>query len=66
MPVFNDANLTPQEKQDIIAFLDEQHAGSPGGTDLGSVGPVAEGLWVWVVGIGALFGFAVWIGAMSS
>ena len=66
MPVFNDANLTPQDKQDIIAFLDAQKAGSPGGTDLGSVGPVAEGLWVWVVGIGALIGCAVWIGAKSS
>lgn len=66
MPVFNDANLTPQDKQDVIAFLEAQKAGSPGGSDLGSVGPVAEGLWVWVVGIGALIGCAVWIGAKSS
>src|SRR5690606_29638547 len=66
MPVFNEANLTPQDKQDIIAFLEEQKAGSPGGTDLGSVGPVAEGLWVWIVGIGGLIGCAVWIGAKSS
>lgn len=66
MPVFNDANLTPDEKRDIIAFLDEQHAGSPGGSDLGSIGPVGEGLWVWVIGIGALIGCAVWIGAKSS
>lgn len=66
MPVFNDANLSPDEKQDIIAFLEEQKAGSPGGTDLGSIGPVAEGLWVWVVGIGLLIGCAVWIGAKSS
>ncbi len=66
MPVFNEANLTPEEKRDIIAFLDAQHAGSPGGLDLGSIGPVGEGLWVWVIGIGALIGCAVWIGAKSS
>ena len=33
-----------------------------GGSDLGSKGPVSEGLWGWVVGIGALVLTAVWIG----
>lgn len=66
MPVFNDANLTPEEKRDVIAFLDAQKAGSPGGTDLGAVGPVSEGLWAWVVGMGLLIGCAVWIGAKAS
>ena len=66
MPVFNDANLTPEDKRDVIAFLEEQKAGSPGGTDLGAVGPVSEGLWVWVVGMGVLIGAAVWIGARSA
>lgn len=66
MPVFNDANITPDEKRDIIRFLEEQKAGSPGGTELGGVGPVAEGLWAWVVGMGLLIGCAVWVGAKSS
>lgn len=66
MPVFNDATLTPEEKRDVIAYLAEQREGSAGGLDLGGVGPVSEGLWVWVVGIGALIGFSVWIGAKSS
>lgn len=66
MPVFNDANLTPEQKRDIIAFINVQHQGSPGGLDLGSLGPVGEGLWVWIVGIGGLIGMAVWIGAKSS
>ena len=66
MPVFNDANLSPEEKRDIIAFLGEQDAGSPGGTDLGAIGPVGEGIWVWVVGMGLLIACAVWIGAKSS
>ncbi len=66
MPVFNDANITPEEKRDIIAFIDQQGGTSPGGLDLGSLGPVSEGLWAWVVGMGLLIGAAVWIGAKSS
>jgi len=66
MPVFNDANLTQEEKRDVITYVEEQRAGSPGGADLGSLGPVSEGLWVWVVGMGLLIGCAVWIGAKSS
>lgn len=66
MPVFNDATITPEEKRDVIAYLVEQREGSAGGADLGNLGPVSEGLWVWIVGIGALIGCAVWIGAKSS
>jgi ubiquinol-cytochrome c reductase cytochrome c subunit len=67
MPVFNDANITPQGKQDIISFLkyiEEQP--SPGGFSLGSIGPVSEGLFVWVVGLGLVIGCAVWLGMRSS
>jgi ubiquinol-cytochrome c reductase cytochrome c subunit len=66
MPVFNQATLTSQEKRDIIAFVAEQGGEQPGGLSLGSVGPVSEGLWAWVVGLGLLLGAAVWIGAKSS
>ncbi len=66
MPVFNDANLTPDEKRDIIAYLVEQRDGGTSVLDLGSLGPVSEGLWVWVVGIGLLIGTTVWFGAKSS
>ncbi|MHB1063764.1 MAG: cytochrome bc1 complex diheme cytochrome c subunit [Georgenia sp.] len=66
MPVFNEANIDPQGKQDVIAYLMQQRETSVGGITLGSLGPVAEGLWVWVIGIGALIGVAVWIGAKSS
>ncbi|MDM7853606.1 cytochrome bc1 complex diheme cytochrome c subunit [Cellulomonas alba] len=66
MPVFNNANLTPDEKRDIIAFINEQGGAAPGGLDLGAIGPVSEGLWAWVVGLGLLIGAAVWIGAKSS
>lgn len=66
MPLFNDATLTPEEKRDIIAFVAEQGQGSPGGLTLGSLGPVSEGMWAWVIGIGGLIGAAVCIGAKSS
>ncbi len=68
MPVFNDANITPEAKRDVIAFLMEQRAdnASPGGANLGAIGPVSEGMWVWIVGMGALIAAAVWIGAKSS
>lgn len=66
MPVFNDATLTPEEKRDVIAYLYAQRDPNPGGLGLGSLGTVPEGIWAWVVGIGGLIGFAVWIGARSS
>ncbi|MBO3084164.1 cytochrome bc1 complex diheme cytochrome c subunit [Cellulomonas fengjieae] len=66
MPVFNDANITPEEKRDVIAYVADQGKTSPGGLDLGSLGPVSEGLWAWVVGMGLLISAAVWIGAKSS
>ncbi|WP_259365308.1 cytochrome bc1 complex diheme cytochrome c subunit [Flaviflexus equikiangi] len=67
MPVFNDANITPQGKRDIIAYIDyQQNAESVGGNNLGSIGPVVEGLWIWIIGIGGLCLVAVWIGAKKS
>lgn len=66
MPVFNEANITPEEKRDLIAYVVAQREGTPGGNNLGSLGPVSEGLWAWVLGIGALIGAAVWVGAKSS
>jgi ubiquinol-cytochrome c reductase cytochrome c subunit len=66
MPVFNDMTLTPEEKRDIIAFIDAQKEGAPGGLDLGQIGPVGEGMWAFIVGMGLLIACAVWIGAKSS
>ncbi|MGJ7441424.1 cytochrome bc1 complex diheme cytochrome c subunit [Aquipuribacter sp. MA13-6] len=67
MPVFSDDTLTPQQKNDIITFLDYvENEPSPGGLSLGSLGPVGDGLFVWVVGITGLIACAVWLGAKSS
>lgn len=67
MPVFSDANLSPQEKADIITYLkyiDEEPA--VGGLTLGSIGPVAEGLFIWIIGLGAIIGLTVWVTAKSN
>ncbi|MEO7421884.1 MAG: cytochrome c [Ornithinibacter sp.] len=67
MPVFGDDNLTPQSKQDVIAFLNTiQAEESPGGMTLGSLGPVSEGLFAWVFGLGLLVGCAVWLGSKAA
>lgn len=67
MPVFNDANITPEEKANIIAylkFLETQP--SVGGYSLGSLGPVSEGLFIWIFGLGALVGVTIWLTSKSN
>lgn len=67
MPVFNDTNLTPESKRDIIAFLDTINTQeNPGGMALGSLGPVTEGLFAWVFGLGILVAAAVWLGSKAA
>ncbi|MFZ1485345.1 c-type cytochrome [Nostocoides sp.] len=63
MPVFNDANISAESKRDVIAYLKTmQEEGNPGGMALGSLGPVPEGLVVWIFGLGILVGAAYWLG----
>ncbi len=67
MPTFSNGNLTPDEKRDVIAYLAATDAQPAyGGFGLGSLGPVSEGLFAWVVGIGGLVGFAIWIAAHTT
>jgi ubiquinol-cytochrome c reductase cytochrome c subunit len=67
MPVFNDTNITPEGKRDIITYLKQIEAnGSPGGADLGAIGPVAEGLFVWVAGLGVIIAFTIWLTSRTS
>ena len=66
MPVFNNANITSEDKRDIIAYLVAQRDGSPGGLALGAIGPVAEGWAAWFIGIGLIIASTIWIGARSS
>lgn len=67
MPVFGDMNLSDEDKRDIIsALLYQQQAVQVGGFTLGSLGPVSEGLFIWIFGIGALIAITVWITAKSN
>ncbi len=66
MPVFSNNQLTPQEKQDIIAYVQNMKAAKdPGGNGIDRIGPVSEGLVIWVAGIGVLLIAILWIGAKS-
>ncbi|MFI6869537.1 c-type cytochrome [Nocardia sp. NPDC050406] len=66
MPKFSDRQLTPEEKRDIVAYVkDATETTPPGGYGLGGFGPATEGLAIWVVGIVALVGSAMWIGSRS-
>ena len=67
MPVFNDANISPEGKNSIIAWLKTtQEEQNVGGMTLGNLGPVSEGLFVWVFGLGLMIGCAVWLGQKSA
>src|SRR3954466_9355682 len=67
MPVFNDDNLTPQDKADIITALKATEADEDvGGLALGGLGPVAEGLFLWIFGLGAVVAFTVWLTAKAN
>ena len=67
MDTFSNGNLSPAEKRDVIAYLGSlNEAPGYGGFSLGGLGPVSEGLFAWLVGLGALVGFAVWIAAHTT
>ncbi|MGW5052461.1 cytochrome bc1 complex diheme cytochrome c subunit [Actinokineospora sp. NPDC004072] len=67
MPKFSDRQLSPEEKKDIIAFVKSVTDGNnnPGGNPLGGLGPQSEGLIAFIVGIAALVGITLWIGAKA-
>lgn len=67
MPNFSDGNLSLKEKQAVAAYVHAQRDQTNyGGSDLLSVGPVAEGLVAWGLGIGSMVGFAIWIAAHTT
>jgi ubiquinol-cytochrome c reductase cytochrome c subunit len=67
MDVFSNGNLSPEEKRDVIAYVQSMRdQPGYGGFGLGALGPVTEGLFAWVVGIGVLVGFAIWIAAHTT
>ena len=69
MPSFPDTTLSEKNKKDIIAYLDAvngEDTVEPGGLGLGGLGPVSEGLFAWIFGLGALIAVAVWVAARTA
>ncbi|MGH4014916.1 MAG: cytochrome bc1 complex diheme cytochrome c subunit [Pseudonocardiaceae bacterium] len=67
MPKFSDRQLTPEEKRDIIAYVESitGNRNNPGGHPLGGYGPISEGVVAWIVGISALVAITLWVGAKA-
>jgi ubiquinol-cytochrome c reductase cytochrome c subunit len=67
MDTFSNGNISPEEKKDVISYIESMKTQPKyGGFSLGNLGPVAEGLIAWVVGIGVMVGFAIWIAAHTA
>ncbi|KAA6222357.1 cystathionine beta-lyase [Streptomyces albofaciens JCM 4342] len=69
MPSFGDGSLSPQNKKDIVSYLgavNSDDTPSPGGLGLGGLGPVTEGLFGWIAGLGALIAVAIWVAARTT
>lgn len=66
MPVFSDNQITPEQKREIISYVQYLRAAKdPGGAGLARIGPVSEGLLIWTAGLGVLIITILWIGAKS-
>ncbi|SBT44995.1 cytochrome bc1 complex diheme cytochrome c subunit [Micromonospora auratinigra] len=67
MPVFGDNQITPEQKADIIAYIQEtlKTDQDQGGFNLGRYGPSTEGLAIFLVGIVALVFASLWIAGKS-
>ena len=58
--------ITPDEKRSIINYVQTiKTQADPGGAGIGRIGPVSEGLVIWVVGIGALLFGIFWMGSKA-
>ncbi|GAA3056788.1 c-type cytochrome [Streptomyces roseofulvus] len=69
MPSFPDTTMPEKEKKDIIAYVQAVNGDetpSPGGLSLGGLGPVSEGLFAWIFGLGALIAVAIWVAAHTA
>ncbi|MFI6683648.1 c-type cytochrome [Streptomyces sp. NPDC050485] len=69
MPSFPDTTMPQKQKQDIISYLhavNSDQTPSPGGLKLGGLGPVSEGLFGWIFGLGALIAVAIWVAAHTA
>jgi ubiquinol-cytochrome c reductase cytochrome c subunit len=66
MPVFGDNQLTPEEKMQVIAYIQNLEADQdPGGWAMGRLGPVPEGLAIFLIGMVGIVLATLWIAGKS-
>lgn len=66
MPRFSERQIPFEEKQDIIGYVKAvTEDRNPGGYGLGGFGPAPEGMVIWIIGMVAAIGAALWIGARA-
>ncbi|MGH3730668.1 MAG: cytochrome bc1 complex diheme cytochrome c subunit [Micromonosporaceae bacterium] len=66
MPVFGDNQLSPQEKKDVIAYIQYLKADQdPGGWGLGRFGPATEAIVIFLFGMVGLVFAMLWIAGKS-
>lgn len=66
MPVFGQNTLSDDDARAIIGYLETLHTEPSAGLPLGGIGPVSEGFWGFIIGVGALCLLAVWIAAKGA
>lgn len=69
MPSFPDTIMPEKDKKDIIAYINAVNGDKTvnnGGLTLGGLGPVSEGLFAWIFGLGALIVVAIWVAARTA
>ena len=66
MPVFDGDTFTDEEVSSIVRYVvHQQHPEDRGGAPIGHVGPVAEGAFGWIVGLGLMLILIRWIGTTT-
>ncbi|UPK73408.1 cytochrome c [Nocardioidaceae bacterium SCSIO 66511] len=65
MPVFSDEVITPEQKRSMIAYIEAMRETPQAGIGGGGFGPVSDGVFAWLVGIGGLVLAATWIATQS-
>ena len=67
MPVFGKDTLTPDQLDNVAAYVEYlHHPSTRGGLGLGFLGPLPEGFVAWVVGLGVLLIVIRWIGTRAT
>ncbi len=66
MPVFSAGAIPDEDLAALIGYLQRLEEQPTGGFSLGGIGPVNEGFFLWVLGIGGLSLIAVWIASRGA